>query len=385
MVLMNTIKLSFVLLLSIFLLTGCWNRKEINDISIVTAVALDLLEDEKILLTLQVAIPSKLGQTTGTEGGGDSTFMISETGSTFSEAYRHLQSKLSRRIFFSHSRVLLIGEELAKKGVSHVIDFYSRFHEPRMNSHIMFTKGNAFEVISSEPTLESVSAEETRELTKLSVGLHVTINEFLDMLLTEGLEPIAPQFAASPLEVQVKDKSRKTQEVVGAAVFKGEKLVGWMDESEMRGILWLKNEMDTGVITVKIPKEEGGGNISSNIIRAETEIVPKIKDGRIKITVKTITEMKIMENASKLNLNDSKNIDKLETEIEKEIRDKIQEGLDKTKNELGSDTIGFGEFVYKKYPKEWNATYKKEWSEKFSELEVSIDSKVYVRRVGLTE
>lgn len=382
---MKTIKLSFVFLLSIFLLTGCWNRKEINDISIVTAIGLDLLEDEQILLTLQVAIPSKLGPTTGSEGGGDSTFMISETGKTLSEAYRHLQGKLSRRIFFSHSRILLIGEELAKKGVSNVIDFYSRFHEPRMNSDIMFTKGYAFEVIRSAPSLESVSAEETRELTKQSMGLQVTINDFLDMLLTEGLEPSAPEFAVSVLEVEVKDKSKKTQEVFGAAVFKGDKLVGWVNDSEMRGILWLRNEMEMGVITVEIPEEKGGGNISTNVLRSETEIVPKITDGRMTITVKTTTELKVIENASELNLNDSKNIDKLEKEIEKEIRDKIQEGLNKTKNELDSDIVGFGEFVYKKYPKEWNATYKKEWSKKFSEVDVSIDSKVFVRRIGLSE
>jgi spore germination protein KC len=386
MVLMKPFKLLFILIITTVLLSGCWNRIEVNDIAIVTAVGLDLLEDEKIRLTLQVAIPSKLGPTGGAAGSGDnSTFMISETGVTLSEAYRHLQGKLSRRIFFSHSRVLLIGEDLAKKGVSHILDFYSRYHEPRMNSYIMFTKGNAYEVIKNKPKLESVSAEETRELTKLSVGLTVNIKEFLDMLLTEGLEPVGPQFASEPLEVKVENQSEKTQAIIGSAVFKDDKLVGWMNDSETRGILWLRNEMDLGVITVKVPEEKGGGNISSNIIRTETKIVPEIKDGRIKINVNTTSEMNVMENASELNLDESKNIEKLQAEIEKDIRTRIQEVLDKAKNELGSDIFGFGEAVYKKYPKEWNEKYKKEWDEDFSEIEVSINPTVFVRRIGLTK
>ncbi|WP_338787701.1 Ger(x)C family spore germination protein [Metabacillus sp. FJAT-53654] len=384
---MKTTRILVILAMSVFLLSGCWNRIEINDIAIVTAVGLDL-EDDKIRLSLQVAVPSKLGPTSGTTGSGEnSTFMISDTGDTLSEAYRHLQGKLSRRIFFSHSRVLIIGEELAKKGVSHILDFYSRFHEPRMNSYIMFTKGKAFEIIKNRPTLESVTAEETRELTKLSVGLSVNIKEFLDMLLTEGLEPVAPQFASEPMEKGGSGSAEtdKTQAIIGAAVFKDDKLVGWMNDSQTRGILWLRDEMELGVITVKVPEEKGGGHISTNIIRTETEIVPKIKNGEIKIDVKTTSEMNVMENASELNLDDSKNIDKLQIEIEKEVKDRIQSVLDKSKDDLGTDIFGFGEAVYKKYPKQWNEKYKKDWNERFTELEVSIHPTVYVRRIGLTK
>jgi spore germination protein KC len=385
MIQMKSLKLLFILILSIPISSGCWNRIEINDIAIVTAVGLDLQDDGSIQLSLQIAIPSMLGPTSGTTGGADSTFMISETGQTISEAYRNVQRKLSRRIFFSHSRVLLIGEELAKKGVSYILDFYSRYQEPRMNSFIMFTKGKAFEVIKNDPTLESVSAEETREITKLGVGLSVNIKEFLDMLLTEGLQPVAPQFSSEMLEVAGEEKSEQVQATIGAAVFKEDKLVGWMDDSETRGILWLRNEMDMGVITVKVPEEKGGGNISANIIRTETDIVPEIKDGKVKMSVNTKTEMNVMENASELNLDDSKNIDKLQTEIEKEIKDRIQVVITKAKEDLGTDIFGFGESLYKKYPKEWNEKYKKNWNEEFAEVEVSIYPKVYVRRTGLTK
>jgi spore germination protein KC len=383
MIPMKVLKSAFLIVLSLLLLSGCWNRTEINDIAIVTAIGLDLLEDDKMRLSLQIAVPSQLGPATGATQGGKSTFIVSELGGTVSEAYRQLQEKLSRRIFFSHSRVLIIGEDLARSGVAHILDFYARYQEPRMHSSIIVTKGKAVDILKEEPVLENVSAEEANELIKRKVGLMISIRDFLDMLLTEGAEPVAPQFVLEPVEVESDSQTQEKQAINGAAVFKGDKLVGWMDDIETRGILWLRNEMKGGVITVNIGEERGGGKISTNIIRNESDIVPELKDGKITITINTRAEMNVMENASEVNLGDPKNIDKLEKEIEKEIKDRMRMTLDKAQGELGSDIFGFGETLYKKYPKEWNNTYKEKWDDEFSELEVIVKPKVFVRRVGL--
>jgi spore germination protein KC len=383
MIPMKVLKIATLIVLSLLLLSGCWNRTEINDIAIVTAVGLDLLEDDKMRLSLQVAVPSQLGQATGPTQGGKSTFIVSELGGTTSEAFRHLQEKLPRRIFFSHSRVLIIGEDLARNGVTHILDFYARYQEPRMHSSIIVTKGKAVDILKQEPTLENVSAEEANELIKRKVGLMISIRDFLDMLLTEGVEPVAPQFILEPLEVKSDSQTKEKQSINGAAVFKGDKLIGWMDDVETRGILWLRNEMKEGVITVNIGEERGGGKISTNIIRTESDIVPELKDGKIIIRINTRAELNVLENASEVNLGDPENIDKLEKEIEKEIKDRIRMTLDKAQGELGSDIFGFGEELYKKYPKEWNNTYKEKWDDEFSELEVIVKPKVFVRRVGL--
>jgi spore germination protein KC len=383
MIPMKVLKIATLIVLSLLLLSGCWNRTEINDIAIVTAVGLDLLEDDNMRLSLQVAVPAQLGQATGPTQRGKSTFIVSELGGTISEAFRRLQEKLPRRIFFSHSRVLIIGEDLARNGVSHILDFYARYQEPRMHSSIIVAKGNAVDILKQEPTLENVSAEEANELIKRKVGLMISIRDFLDMLLTEGVEPVAPQFVLEPLEVKSDSQTKEKQAINGAAVFKGDKLVGWMDDVETRGILWLRNEMKQGVITVNIDEERGGGKISTNIIRTESDIVPDLKDGKITITIKTRAEMNVLENASEVNLGDPENIDKLEKEIEKEIKDRMRMTLDKAQGELGSDIFGFGEALYKKYPKEWNNTYKEKWDDEFPELEVIVKPKVFVRRVGL--
>ncbi|MCH1624232.1 Ger(x)C family spore germination protein [Fredinandcohnia sp. SECRCQ15] len=370
----------------IILLTGCWNRVEVNDIAIVTAIGIDLTEDDKLLLSIQVAIPVKLGPTSGSQGGSsNSTFVVSETGDTISEAYRNIQGKISRNIFFSQSRVLLIGEDMAKKGISNIIDFHSRYNEPRINSFIMFTKGQASELINNMPQLESISAEETKELAKIGAGLSVYIRDFMNMLLTDGKEPVAPQFSLTPLEENTKNKSREGQEINGAAVFKGDKLVGWLDKTETRGLLWIRNEIETGVITINIPEDQGGGNISFEIIRVDSKIKPKLQNGEINLSVDVTSELSIMENDSKLNVDQTQVLDELEKYVENEIKDRIQLVVDIAQKEYQSDIFGFGQAVYKKYPKEWNVALKNNWDQTFEQLEVNITPKVFIRRIGLSK
>ncbi|MDQ0974469.1 spore germination protein KC [Neobacillus niacini] len=380
---MKVMRMLLIWGITLILLAGCWNRVEINDIAIVTAIGLDLVEEDQLRLTLQVAVPSKL-VTGGTgESGGKSTIVISETGASVSEAYRNIQGKLSRRIFFSQSRVLLIGEDLAKKGVFHIVDFHTRYAEPRINSFIMFTKGKASKIINSMPKFEGVSAEEMRELAKMSVGFKIYVRDFLNMLLTEGIEPFASQFTLKPLEVNTKNKSGEAQAVNGIAVFKGDKLVGWMDEVETRGLLWLRNEIKTGVITVNIPEEKGGGNISMEIVRGETNIVPILKRGELKLDVDVVTELSVIENDSKLNLFDTKVIEEIQTYAEEKISKRIEMIVEKAQKEYESDIFGFGQSVYKKYPKEWNTHYKENWENEFAQTKVAIHSKAFVRRIGL--
>ncbi|WP_180960368.1 Ger(x)C family spore germination protein [Neobacillus cucumis] len=382
---MKAIRRLLLLSMTIIMLTGCWNRIEINDVGIITAIGLDLLKGDRILLSLQVAVPSKLGPTGASGGGsnGKGTFVISDTGSTVSEAYRNIQVKMSRRIFFSQSRVLLIGSELAKKGVYHIIDFHTRYQEPRINSFIMFTKGKAFNIIKSTPNFESVSSEETKELAKLGIGLKITVMDFYNMLLTDGLEPIAPKFSLESREL--KNKSKKIQAIKGAAVFKNDKLAGWMDEEEIRGVLWLRNEIQEGVITIKIPEENGGGKVSLDIERTEAKIIPAHRKGEVIVTLIVNGEMTIIENYSKLNLTEQKVLEFLQKNIEKKINERIRLSVDIAQKQYQSDIFGFGQEIYKKYPKEWNSHYKNKWEQEFPHLDVSINSHVSVRRIGLTK
>ncbi|MCD9022870.1 Ger(x)C family spore germination protein [Cohnella silvisoli] len=384
------------------ILTGCWSRVEVNDLSIVTATALDKIEGGKIRLTLQIAVPRMLGQVGSGGGGGGgrgsggekkSTVTVSENGETVLDAFRRLQEKLPRKLFFSHSRIIIIGEQLARDGVSPVLDFFSRYREARLHSYILFTKGEASDILNIPPKWEKISSEEIREEEKSHIGVSIYLVDFLDMLLTDGVEPIAALVEPKSTEVKKKSdsesgqsppESEKSVVIAGAAVFRKDKLIGWMNGKEARGALWLRNELKQAVITVTIPEEMGNGKVSAKLLKGESKFKPILKNNKLIMKVEIRAQDDLYENSSKLDLNKPDAIKYVQKKLEEDIEKRIQIVLDKTQKQFKSDVFGFGTAVYRTYPKAWKKKFKDRWDQEFPELEVKIAAHVRVVRTGLT-
>ncbi|PFN97288.1 spore gernimation protein GerC [Bacillus sp. AFS076308] len=369
----------------IFVLTGCWSRIEINDITIVTATAIDKMNDGKIRVSLQVAIPKQLGPVGagGSVGSNGSTVIISETGESMMDAIRRLQEKLPRRIFFSHNRILIIGEKAAKDGVYQILDYISRVREARMRSFILFSKGEAASILRLTPVIERYSSEAIREQEKTGVGAKIMIKDFFNMLTTEGISPVAAEVAIRS-EEKGRNSSKETAAIVGSAVFHKDKLVGWINDKDTRGVLWIRNEMVKGNITVSIPKEKGGGKISAELKKGRTKVKPILVQSNVKMNVNIQAQVEVFENSSKLDLGNPKVLQYVQTLLEKDVEKRCELALFKAQKQYRTDIFGFGNAVYRNHPKAWKEQHKNKWTEEFPNLEVSVNPHVSIVRTGLS-
>jgi len=369
----------------IFLLTGCWSRIEINDITIVTATAIDKMKDGKIRVSLQVAIPKQLGPagTGGSVGSNGSTVVISETGESMMDALRRLQEKLPRRIFFSHNRILIIGETAAKDGVYQILDYISRVREARMRSFILFSKGEAAPILRLTPVIERYSSEAIREEEKAGVGAKIMIKDFFNMLTTEGISPVAAEVAIRS-EEKGRNSSKETAAIIGSAVFHKDKLVGWINDKDTRGVLWIRNEMVKGNITVSVPKEKGGGKISVELKKGRTKVKPLLVKSKVKMNVNIQAQVEVFENSSKLDLGNPKVLQYVQTLIEKDVEKRCELALFKAQKQYHTDIFGFGNAVYRSHPKAWKEQHRNKWTEEFPNLEVSVNPHVSIVRTGLS-
>lgn len=368
----------------IFVLAGCWSRVEINDIAIVTATAIDKMRDGKIRIALQVAIPKKLGPVGAGGSGGEmeTTMLISETGENVMDASRKLQEKFPRRIFFSHSRNIIIGERAAKDGVFPILSFFARGREARLRGFILFSKGEAAHILKPAPNIERYTSEAIREELKAGVGLRIMQKDFIDMLTTEGISPSAPQVV-----IRSAEKGRKNAElnlaVSGTAVFRQDKLVGWINDRDTRGLLWLRNEVEKSNITVTVPKEKGGGKIGTQLLTGKTKVKPILEQGKVKMKVNVHAEVELFENGSSLDLGNPEVLQYVQNLLEMDVKKRMQSALYKAQKQFHSDIFGFGNALYRTYPKLWKERFKKQWAEEFPELEVSITPHISIVRIGL--
>lgn len=104
------------LIISIALLSGCWDMEEINNRSYVSVIGMDLNgegdNDEKFKVTYSYPNINALGKNPSSE---QNRFIETTSASTAYEATRKLSTSTDKPLFFKNLKALVIGEEIFKK------------------------------------------------------------------------------------------------------------------------------------------------------------------------------------------------------------------------------------------------------------------------------
>ncbi|MEF3303682.1 Ger(x)C family spore germination protein [Paenibacillus sp. GYB003] len=381
------------LLMEAVLLTGCWDRREVNNMAVITAAAIDKAGDTNIELSVQVFNPRTAGggqQGTMNGSGGSSgsggvsegsqVIVRSEVGATMAEAMSKLQMKLSRHIFWGHGEIFIIGEELARKGFREHVDFLLRSPEIRDNADIFISKGPAKQVLILPIPLERSSAQMLRGLTDLHLGIETSIVSLSQMLAGKAGAAVVPL-------VQYGKSEEKNDGNIpypnGAGIVKKDKLIGFLDEETMRGAMWIRNEIDLATVTVT-PARTGRGFVTVRLVRSETELLPRIEHGEWSVTVKSKAEGDMLQNTTNVDFSNPVLSGELERELAEAVASRMKEAIGTVQNKMNADIFGFSEAFHRSYPKQWNKA-KDRWDEMFPRVKTVIETDVKILRQGLSD
>ncbi|MFZ5646681.1 MAG: Ger(x)C family spore germination protein [Bacillota bacterium] len=383
------IALLLLLVLLIGLPGGCWSRKEITEVAVVLGTGVDWTAEGRIRLTVQIAMPGAFAG--GAEAGGAGkeapSWVVSAEGKTVEEAERYLAMKVPRDIYWGHSVILVIGEEMAKKGTRMVTNFFQRDREPREIMWFMVAKGEAKDVLETYSDLAKTSAQAAGFLTRMKTGYSVQLREYAEMLASKGVQPVATRVEVKEAGVtpvpgrEKKSPAHKQVELSGVGVFKEDRLVGWLDDYETRGLLWLKGEAVKGVITVPSPGEPDK-EVSIRIRRGSTKVTPEYDGENLRFDVMVKVEGDMVEQQSREDLAKPEKIKALEKGMAGDIIKRANVALEKAQNEYGADIFGFGDAFHRKYKKDWKEL-KDRWDDEFTRAEVNISVEAHVREIGL--
>ncbi|WP_027365814.1 Ger(x)C family spore germination protein [Desulfotruncus alcoholivorax] len=382
-------------------LGGCWSRKELNELTIVLAAGVDRAPGGNILLTVQIARPKSFSGGTKKSSGfqENNIWVISQTGETVMDAARYLETKVSRKLYWSHAVILVFGEQLAAQGLRQAINFFSRSPEFRETTWVFVARGKASDVINSHSQLESTSAQSVGNMARSGAGFPVKLKDLSMMLASYGTNPVLPRIELTPsgnpqgpgMQENIPeadgDNQKATQThaevtVTGTGVFKDDKLAGWLNLMETRGLLWLRNKMEQGEITINSLKDPGK-HISVRVTGAKTKVEPFYDGNNVWFDVKIKMEGDLLEQQSSEKLTESKNYREIEQRVAKEIEQKTRNALDKAQHTYGVDIFSFGQAFHRKYKKDWPAM-RNRWNEIFSEAGVSIQVEAKISKTGLT-
>jgi spore germination protein KC len=371
------------ILLATLFLTGCWNRREIEALGFVMAVGVDQRENGQTEVTVQVAKPEALGKR---DGGGKAVKAFttySASGRIIAEAVGNLGKESPRSLWFGHNQVVIIGEEMARRGVLPVMDWLAREPELRREMWVLVARGKAKDLLEAEVEFERIPAKGILRLIKArgvaSLAQAIRANEFLRVLSTKHTSVTTSVITISN-EPKGGEKLTPEFRLEGAAVFRGSTLVGFLDAIETRGMLWVTGKLRRGIVVVPYPEDENE-RVALEIVRASGEIEPRTEDGRISFVVKIRAEGAIGEQTSSANLATPFALEELERRERQVIEEEIAAALRRAK-ELKADIFGFGETLHREFPSLWREL-KEEWvSEGFPEIALIPEIKTVLRRTG---
>ncbi|MFA4884617.1 MAG: Ger(x)C family spore germination protein [Desulfotomaculaceae bacterium] len=370
------------------ILSGCWSRKEMSELAIVLGAGIDRTPDGQVRLTLQLARPGALAGAGG-EGAGakePTTWVISETGSTILDVQRKLAMRISRHINWTHNVIVVFGEEAARHGMRQYTNFFTRSPQTREITWILVAKGQAKDILETTSRLENSSAQDIGYLARAKAGYSVNFKDFKVMLATKGSNPIASRVeiverGVSPGTEKEKSVKHEGAALTGTAVFREEKLVGWLDESETRGLLWLRGEILRGVITLPSLTDQGK-EMSVEIMRGHTEVEPYYDGESVWFVVKIVVEGDLLEQQSSEDITERDVRKAIEKEISRKVEEKARLALEKAQGEYGVDIFDFGVAFHRKYPKIW-PELEDRWDEVFAGAYVDFTVEAHLRRSGL--
>lgn len=403
----RTIKyfLPLLLLLGVIIIQpGCWDQREVEQLGIVMATGVEPAPGGRVRLIVQNVNPTALAKGAAGGGGGGQAGPEGKPfrnraveGDSIFEAIRELSRQSPRQLFFAHNQVLILSEELAReRGVREVLDFFERNPQIRRTTWFLVGRGDLASLLDEPGRLEPTPAqritgiiEDKERSSEYAVQM---LGNFLEMMESESTHPftavVAPLSNPAVPENERQlvaggqtPEPRQTITLHGTAVFRRDKLAGWLNSRESRGLLWIRGEVDGGVIEI-FPPQANGKPVSLEILRSSTKLQPQIRDGQIYITVAVREESNLGETMGPLDLTKPEVIGQLEILQADAIRGEIESALAKAQHEYGVDVFGFGEAMHRKYPREWKEM-KKMWPELFPGVQVEVQVEARIRRTGL--
>lgn len=378
------------LILFIAVLSGCWDRHELNDLAITVGVGIDK-SGKDYLVTAQIVIPSEVAAKKGS-GYSTSITTISATGVSTLEAARKLTTLIPRKIFASHLRILVIGEDLAREGVSKVLDGLARDHEVRSDFFIIVaretTAASILKILTPIERIPSNKMFKTLESSERAWAptVSVELDRFISNLAKPTKNPVLTGVRIQGDKQKGMSESNLSRttppsylEYSGIALFKKDKLVDWLNEEESKGYNYIMGNVKSTMGHLNCPK---GETLSVEVIRTNTKIKGHIVNGKPEINISLFMEENISEVQCQIDLLDPNTIHELE-QISKTMLKQIMTSAIKKAKQNKADIFGFGEAIEDVSPKTW-LKVKSDWENEFSKLKVNIDTDVHIRGLGTT-
>lgn len=357
----------FILIIMIFIVTGCAEQRIIDDLALINAAGFDLTDNENNPLKLTVTFPII------TKDGKYDRKTIMVTGKTNKDAREKVRLKTNLKLESGQIRVSLFGQELAKKGMLPFINSLVRDPSIGPRAKLALAEDEASDILMLQIKNEGQNATYLEQfLTKLnreSLRTNYNIYQFLRDYYDDGIDPILPVFNVEKNNIGYN----------GIGLFQEDRLIEILKPSEASYLFLFREEMKQGVFVEQIDvgeKEKVSIMLTYELKEHHIKVQP---NNRKKATIYIELIGDVVEYTGKEDISDPK----IQKKIEKIIINRInQEGknLIIKLQKLQVDSLGINRYVRNtmKYD-DWKALNK---YQAYQDMDIDVEANVILNSSG---
>jgi spore germination protein len=360
------------ILLSSVLLAGCSTiqRKPLEALGVIAAMGFDSTKDNKILGT--VVLPNF------TETGKEKIDVLTGTAHTTKELRFNLSRMSERQLVSGQIRVVVYGEDLAKKGILQLSDTMFRDAEIGSQIHLAVCAGRAVDIFNhrfpDKPSVDIYLYKMIRKEMEQNSIPKSNLHLFLRHVYDKGSDAILPYLRLAKEDVIVD----------GVALFHNDVFVGRLNHDDARLLSYMMGGKSAGEIDAVVPgKTTHGADAHAEImyLKMKRDIEVSESKGVPNFKVKLHVEGAVTEYTGSTNLEEPPEVAKLEQHVQNQLKMRMQNVIDMLQKEYNVDALGLGEeyrskgFIKKLDREGWKETYKKST--------ITVDVKVKILQTGM--
>lgn len=379
--------------------TGCWDRREIDDRSFVLAVGIDMADvglkpgqdprvkrtetftqphgSKRYRLSLQILKMS----TGGGEQEKSQTYVISNTGESFFEMIRDMLGQSSKALWFEHLQIMIISEAVVKQaGLGEILDFFKRDSEMGSRIKLYVTPGETRSLLEYIPP-----SKEAGGLYLANIIRNHPRNSHVAGAKTDLGYII--QYLDNKVNINVPriELADKVVKIGGAAVFKKDHFIGYVDEYVIAGLKFLAGTEKSAIITIPCP-DHPKHQVVFELYRHDTRLQPHIDGDVIYYTLDITMYGNIgeLQGDSELdNPMDPQYVHKLENAFADEIKHNVQYAMQVSQKELRIDVRNvFAAKLKAHEPNAWEQV-KDQWDEIYPDIPLVVSTNVFIKEIGV--
>ncbi|MFB5675855.1 Ger(x)C family spore germination protein [Paenibacillus terreus] len=351
------------------LLTGCWDSREIEDLSIILGVAIDLDQDS-LKLTYQHLIAQKQRKN---EYINVTTFNKTSIQNASSEEAK----QVAHAPLYNFIRLILISDEVLRKTrIDQLLDTYTRSYKPSRNSVIMVVKGSAQEALAKTGKHKDMASIDLQDLSQNSA-----LNTKIPEKITLGEVSIRISQGADLL-IQRLNTGKEGNRLAGAALISGQtkKFAGWLQGDDVSGINWMLGNTKGAVIETEDPRTKQ--TMVFEVDEVKSKLIPHVKGQDISFTVRIKAVLKLNEiRIVSADLLKESFLSTAKEAAQEEIKETVLRSIRKLQKERKTDVADFRTRLKVKYPATWDRV-KNSWPDTFSEIPVHVQVQAEIEQTG---